>query len=292
MKAKAVQLHCADDYVLSAREYAGGAAAAVVIASALGVPQGFYAAYATDLASRGYHVLTYDNRGFGDSARGPLRGAQVRLADWGRFDLEAALQRAAQFSPRRFLVGHSIGSQVLGLAPASLELDGAVLVAGTAPSAGRYPLRQRPPLWLLWHAMIPLLAAGRNAVPQRWLGLGDGPPLPAGAAADWGRWGRSRDYLFDPRHGLDLSLYAQIQAPLLAWNFADDPYAPAAAVEALLRQYPAAPIERRDARGLDTGSVGHFGFFRERQRDTLWRATAEWFDGVLAAPAFRACAPA
>lgn len=276
MKPTTVPLHCADGWTLAAREYAGGERGAIVIAAALGVPQGFYAGYATWLAELGYHVITYDNRGFGDSLQGPQRGAQIELADWGRQDLEAALQHALRRHPRSFLVGHSIGCQLPGLAPSSRRLSGAVLVAGTAPNARLYPLRQRPPLWLLWYGLIPLLTRGRDQVSQQKLGLGKGPLLPVGAAAGWARWARSRDYLFDPRHGLDLTGYARITAPILAWNFADDSYAPEPAVRALLRHYPAARIERRNGEGYATDMVGHFGYFRPQQRAGLWRATADW----------------
>lgn len=273
IQAQPLSLRCADGVTLSAREYAGGDAGAVVISAALGVPQGFYAAYAAWLAAQGLHVITCDNRGFGDSAKA-LRGSAVDLADWGRQDLEALLQRARAVNARHFLVGHSIGCQIPGLAPSSSGLSGAVFVAGTAPHLRYYPWGQRPALGLLWYGLVPWFTRGRDSVPQSKLGLGKGPALPVGAAAGWARWARSRDYLFTPRHGLDLSGYAQVHAPILAWNFADDHYAPRPAVEALLRHYPAARIERRGDEF--TRGVGHFGYFREAHRDTLWRRTADW----------------
>ena len=39
----------------------------IVISSAIGVKQTFYAKYATYLANKGYLVFTYDYRGIGDS---------------------------------------------------------------------------------------------------------------------------------------------------------------------------------------------------------------------------------
>lgn len=273
IKASPLPLRCADGVTLSAREYAGGDAGAVVISAALGVPQGFYAAYAGWLAAQGYHVITCDNRGFGDSA-GALRGSAVQLADWGRQDLEALLRHARLVNPRHFLVGHSIGCQLPGLAPASAQLSGAVFVAGTAPHLRYYPFSQRPALALLWYGLVPFFTRGRDTVAQSKLGLGKGPALPVGAAAGWARWARSRDYLFTPQHGLDLSGYARVRAPVLAWNFPDDTYAPRPAVEALLRHYEGAQIERQGDEF--TSGVGHFGYFREAHRDTLWRRSADW----------------
>ena len=273
IQATSLSLRCADGISLSAREYAGGDAGTVVISAALGVPQKFYAAYAGWLAGQGYHVITCDNRGFGDSAAA-LRGGAVDLADWGRQDMEALLQRARSLNPRHFLVGHSIGCQIAGLASASAGLTGAVFVAGTAPHLRHYPWSQRLALALLWYGLVPGFTRGRDTVAPSRLGLGKGPALPVGAAAGWARWARSHDYLFSPQHGLDLSGYARVRAPILAWNSPDDPYAPRAAVEALLRRYPQARIERRGDEF--TRGVGHFGYFREAHRDTLWRRSADW----------------
>ena len=71
--------------------------------------------------------------------------------------------------------------------------------------------------------------------------------------------------------------YAAIRAPILAWSFTDDGYAPPASVDALLAYFSGAKIEsrRRSPSGMD-GPIGHFGFFRDRFRETLWTETAEW----------------
>ncbi|HSW12884.1 MAG TPA: alpha/beta fold hydrolase [Solimonas sp.] len=280
MTPRTLSLRCADGVALSAREYGDGKAGSVVIAAALGVPQGFYAGFATYLAERGYRVLSYDNRGFADSATldGAPRGREVRLADWGQQDLEAALRHAGSTGGRRFLIGHSLGTQLLGLAPAAQQLDGAILVAATAPNRRDFPAAQRAPLWLLWNALIPLLGRGRDRLPPQWIGLGAGTPMPTGAARDWARWCRSRDYLFDPAHGLDLSGYGRLRLPLRFWSFADDTLAPAAAMEALARHYPGATVERSSAEGHTRERVGHSGFFHRRQRDQLWSAAGDWLD--------------
>ena len=44
--------------------------------------------------------------------------------------------------------------------------------------------------------------------------------------------------------------------------------------------YPNARAEIRsvEPRELGVSEVGHFGFFRERFRDSLWRETADWLE--------------
>ena len=57
-----------------------------------------------------------------------------------------------------------------------------------------------------------------------------------------------------------------------------DAAAALAAVEAFLAQYPGAQREmkRIAPREVSAERIGHFGFFRERFRDTLWQEAAEW----------------
>jgi predicted alpha/beta hydrolase len=287
MPPEALTLRCADGYPLAATLFRAAAPhASVVIAPALGVPRRFYGAYATFLAQQGFSALTFDYRGSGDSAEGPLRGRELRMADWGQLDIDTALAWARrELAPgKHFLVGHSAGAQLPGLAPASETLSGMILVAGSAPHLRHYPLRAWPMLALTWYLLGPLLAIGRDDFPARRTGLGS-TRVAAGVVAQWTRWARSRDYLFDAAHRLDTQRYARLTLPLLSYAFDDDDYAPPAAVEALLRQYPAARIERRQVPRPARGAIGHFGFFREACADTLWRESADWLRRQLEAGA-------
>jgi len=65
-----------------------------------------------------------------------------------------------------------------------------------------------------------------------------------------------------------------------AYALSDDAFAPAGAVQALLDLYPASKSEIRHVHPRDVGAghIGHFGFFRESFRDTLWREAAQWLE--------------
>jgi predicted alpha/beta hydrolase len=75
--------------------------------------------------------------------------------------------------------------------------------------------------------------------------------------------------------------YARFAAPIRAYSITDDGYAPPRAVEAFLEFYPAATrkLERVDPAQVGGGPIGHFGFFRERFKDTLWKDAADWLEG-------------
>ena len=60
----------------------------------------------------------------------------------------------------------------------------------------------------------------------------------------------------------------------------DDAFAPLSAVEALRALYPKARWETRRVAPREVGAnaLGHFVFFRERFRDSLWREAVDWLE--------------
>jgi predicted alpha/beta hydrolase len=270
---------CADGFALPVTLFEPARPRAVlVVAAAMGVPRRYYAKFAADLAARGIAAVTFDYRGIGEAAAGLADPRGTTFRDWGRLDLHAVLEQAfARFAGVPvFLLGHSAGAQIVGLTPHAERLAGLVFVAGPRPhvSQDRGAYRVFSTLW--WYVLVPL--GSRLAwFPARRLGFSS-VDVPSGVTAEWGRWARSRRYLFDPVHGIDVSRYATLRLPLLAYSFSDDLYTPPASAEALLSEYPNARITRRAVRPADVGvrAIGHLGFFREALRDTLWAGTADW----------------
>src|SRR5450631_1127549 len=93
MPEEELQIEALDGVKLAADlvEPASGAGprAAVVIASAMGVPRKLYRAFARYLAEDGIASLSFDYRGIGGS--GSVRDRKIRLRDWGEQDLGGAL---------------------------------------------------------------------------------------------------------------------------------------------------------------------------------------------------------
>jgi predicted alpha/beta hydrolase len=94
---------------------------AVQVAGGLGIPQRFYASFATWLAARGYRVMTFDLRGMGLS-RPPgmrsLRGLDADMLTWTRQDFSAAVHALSDRSGGQpiALIGHSLGGLVVASA--------------------------------------------------------------------------------------------------------------------------------------------------------------------------------
>ena len=271
MQLSEVNVRASDGYVLRANHYDAGSDSVLLIGSALGVKRRYYDAFAQFIAGKGRSVVTFDYRGIGDSAPKSLRKFDGTMSEWGRLDITAAIDWITnELRPRTLTyVGHSCGGQLLGLAPNASRVDRIVFSSAQSGYWGHWPGVRKFAIGTLWLAM-PVIANIAGYFPSRVLGLGS-EDLPRRVATDWARWGRHRDYLFGFH---DPAPFAKITAPILAWSFVDDTYAPKPAVDALLRLYSGANVTRRHA---DEPGIGHFGFFR-RGRERLWEETTAWLD--------------
>jgi predicted alpha/beta hydrolase len=286
----ALRVAAADGFGLAATWYESAASAPpgrqgglVLVVPATGVRRRLYDPLATFLAAQGFDVLTWDWRGTGESRPHTLRGFRATMTDWATLDLGGVLAWAARRTDggRLLAIGHSFGGQVLGFTSgeaaeaAGLAGDRGAPVAAAVTVAAQsgywrlWPRPRRYSLALLWYVGMPALTTLCGFFPSSRLGLGE--DLPAGVARQWARWCRS------PRYLGDYGGHARFTAPILALSFADDTFASRRAVEALHREYRAAPVEHRHLSPGELGvrSVGHFGLFKPGV-PALWQAMAGW----------------
>ncbi len=251
---------------------------AVLVNSAVGVRQQYYSGFAAFLEERGFTVLTYDYRGIAASRHGPLRALPARIRDWAQLDAAAALDELARAAPgaKLLAVGHSFGGNGLGLVPGNERYAGALFVGVQSGYWRHWSGTGRAGMWFLTHLMLPGISALLGYVPAQVFGQGE--DLPAGVAAEWAAWCRDPHYAAGAVGGEG---YANFKAPIRSYWIADDSYAPRAATEAILREYANAKSElvAVDPASHGGGRIGHFGFFRARFRDTLWREAADWLEG-------------
>jgi predicted alpha/beta hydrolase len=268
-----MEIRAADGYTLHATLHDANSNRTIVIASAMGVKRRYYDAFAQFLAANGITALTFDYRGIGDSRPRSLRGFQGSLRDWGTLDLTAAIDWISrELRPKQlFHAGHSCGGQIVGLASNASRIDRMLFVCAQSGYWRHWPRLRGLGLGALWYAM-PSIARVAGYFPSRVLGLGS-EDLPREVATQWATWGRHPDYIFSAN---DPAPFARLTAPILAWSFEDDHYAPRRAVEALLARYESAAITRKH---VMQRKVGHFGFFRKGNED-LWRESLDWLTAV------------
>jgi len=265
MNDRTVHFPADDGYELTGTLYDAGAQRTLLIASAMGVKRRYYDAFARFIAERGLNVLTFDYRGIGDSRPASLRGFEGSLLDWGRLDLAAAIDFIS--GPLSYL-GHSVGGQIAGLAPNVHRVDRFVFTSSQSGYWRHWPGVSRFGLGALWLAM-PAISRVVGYFPSKVLGLGS-EELPRNVATEWAKFGRHREYLFGYA---DAAPYASIAAPMLAFSFHDDRYAPRRAVEALLAKYSSARVTHKH---IEQPGLGHFDLFRRGRADGLWNEIAEW----------------
>ncbi|UBM26105.1 alpha/beta fold hydrolase [Pseudomonas sp. p1(2021b)] len=249
----------------------------VIINAATSVRCRYYARFADYLFAQGFDVLTYDYRGIGESRPASLRGFQASWSDWGRLDFEAMLHLAAETFPGQpvDVVGHSFGGCAVGLAPSGSRLRRVVMVGAQFAYWRDYAADQRWRLLGKWHLVMPLLTRLCGYFPGKRLGWME--DTPAGVVHDWTT--RTPRYEHRPSGRALAELpFARVRAATLAISLTDDPFGTVAATERLLGYLQGA--ERRHLRlapgDISAGEIGHFAFFHDRFRESLWPIALAW----------------
>lgn len=268
-------LPAADGYPLTARFFrpTGSARGSVLIVPGISIPQTYYEAIASWLSDNGYHVATFDYRGIALSRHGSLRHLAANLIDWARLDCAAVLDALAEGSGELpvFWLGHSLGGQILPFAPNRQRVSKMVTIA----TGSGYWRENSPPLrrsvWWLWYVIVPLAVRTFGYFPGSRLGkVGD---LPRGVIEQWRRWCLHPDYAPGVEGGTVRDSYAAIRTPIFSLSFTDDEYMSAQNIASIHDFYVNAPRTMKRIAPHDIGEkrIGHFGFFKERFSQSLWK---------------------
>ncbi|MFG0233364.1 alpha/beta fold hydrolase [Achromobacter sp. 413638] len=252
----------------------------VIINAATSVRCRYYSRFAEYLHGHGFDVLTYDYRGIGESRPASMRGFQASWMDWGQKDFEAVLTYARREFPGQpvDVAAHSIGGFVTGLAPSSHRLRRIFTMGAQYAYWRDYAPERRLRMLAKWHLAMPVLTACLGYFPGRRLGwLED---TPRGVVRDWSFMGPRFEARGAPADGTDprVATMAAVTAPILALSVTDDEFGTEAAIDRLLAYYSGSARThlRLSPASMGLASIGHFAFFHERFRDTLWPIALGW----------------
>ncbi len=284
MNKQTLQVHGGDGAVaLALRVYEpdGVARASVVIGGAMGVRQSFYEAFARWLAQQGFRVTTFDYRGHGDSLQGAMRDVKADLFDWAQ-DYEAVITAAKAALPAQplYLLGHSLGAQLPGLLTRPEQVDGLLSVAaGSGYWRDNAPKLKRIVPYFWW-VLVPLATRLCGYFPGRALKkVGD---LPAGVILQWRRWCLHPAYSVGAEGPAVAQSYGAVRFPVLALSMADDELMTLRGTHNLVNLYTHTErrVERITPAELQVPRIGHFGFFRDQFRQSLWPRAAAALVGL------------
>jgi predicted alpha/beta hydrolase len=270
-----------DGYTISGRRYTPEKAKGrIVVASATGVPQGFYQKFAQRAVSRGFEVITFDYRGIGESAPKSLRGFHVDYRDWARLDLAGVLQSQPN-DLGIHLVGHSYGGHAFGVLPDLSKVKSLHTFATGAGWHGWMPKSEQIRVKFLWNVVGPIVTRSSGYLAWKRFGLGEN--LPLGIYRQWKYWCGFPNYWFDdPTEGIQMqSLFARVQVPITAFNAIDDKWATPASRDAFMKHYINSDLKLIDLNPaeLQLKSIGHMGYFR-RGSEALWDRVLDDIEGL------------
>lgn len=264
----------------------------VIINPATSVHSRYYSHFANYLFANGFDVVTYDYRGIGNSRPESLRGFDASWIDWGTQDFEGILR----FVATRFrgqpihVVAHSVGGFLVGLAESN-HLVSRVFTMGAQFAYWKdYALPRRLAMFWRWHVVMPALAAIFGYFPGSRLGWLEDTPL--GVVHDWtARYPRFEDAYRTGRRAMTserrqqlVERFSQMKGETLALSISDDDFGTIPAINRLLDYFKNSPvIHLRVAPSmLGLTQIGHFAFFNNRFKDSLWRIPLSWLrDGRI-----------
>jgi predicted alpha/beta hydrolase len=289
-QARPVSFAAADGYVLKGhcwrhewwQKRPDSARPVVLINPATSVRARYYARFASFLHGHGFDVVTYDYRGIGESRPASLRGFEAGWIDWGRLDVEAAIQFAGQAFPGQpiQIVAHSVGGFLIGLAASSHRISRVFTVGAQFAYWRDYAREKRLRMFLKWHVAMPALTALFGYFPGSRLGwLED---TPRGVVRDWtarhpGFEDTWRSLSKAERQEL-VDRFAALRGETLAVSLSDDEFGTPEAIQRLLAYYRNSPCTHLHLKPEVVGErkIGHFAFFHSRFEQNLWQIPLAW----------------
>jgi predicted alpha/beta hydrolase len=275
-------LYAADGNALAAHHWSDPQrtpSAIVVVNPATAIKAAYYHRYAKFLAANGMAVLTYDYRGIGESRSGSLRKIRkTSKLDWGRYDCDAALDwaRRAYADVPVYMVAHSIGGLLLGLAKNNTCVERCITVGAQYAYWRDYEPGRRLGMYLRWHVLMPALTALLGYFPAKALGWHE--DLPAAAAYEWAFRPAKLEDAYRGAGSDALAHFAGMTGDLLAIGMTDDPFGTEAALDRLLTYFSHSNRihVRISPESAGEASIGHFAFFHDRFKTTLWQQSLDW----------------
>ena len=245
---------------------------AIVIASAMGVNQDYYAPLASWLSEKGFLVVTFDYRGTGQSLKGSLRGFKADLFDWAN-DCTTVLNELSKRAAKKpmYWIGHSFGGQII---PFVENIDITSKIITIASGSGywldnAWPLKRR--VWWLWFVVVPLVLPLLGYFPgKRLRKVGN---LPKDVMAQWRRWCLNPEYCAGAEGPKAKAQFAAIQTSIVSLAFEDDEMMSKKNTESLHSFFTNAPLsmKRITPKEIGVSHIGHFGFFKKKFKQSLWK---------------------
>ena len=282
MQENKLRIECEDGVELAGTIYipTEKIKAAVMIAPATGIKRQFYKAFSKHLSNNGFAVLTFDNRGIGESKGETINSSNPSLTNWGVLDMTAALEYLKGRFPNvdYHLIGHSAGGQLVGLMKNAKDLKSMFNFGSSSGSLqnAKYPFRIKSFFWL--NVFIPFSNFIFGHTKSQWVGMGE--PLPKEVGREWTRWCNGTGYVYvDLNTKIKQHLYDELDFATFWVHAEDDEIANYENVKDMIRVYSkiSAEILTISPQDYSFKDLGHMKFFSSK-RDQLWSLATDWLN--------------
>lgn len=201
------------------------------------------------------------------------------MHEWGEKDMAGVINWISENYPGAaiFAVGHSVAGQVMGLAENNSRVSAMLLVASQSGYWRLWPWHQKYAMCFFWYVIVPFLSIFWSYFPAKVLGMGEN--LPAGVALEWASWGRDPKYILGDNRLTTKENFKLFKAPIRFYCVAHDVFGPEKAIDELMSFYENASSTKilLNKEKVKASRFGHFDFFREKFKATLWQESADWF---------------
>lgn len=248
----------------------------IIIAPGVGLTHEYYDPFASVFCKQGFSVITFDYRGVGRSAPEKLSRYQATMHQWAAQDINAVLLYAKNNYLKHELIyiGHAIGGEIIGLAPASQYINKIVLISSSLSCAKLWPWQYKIKIGGL-KLVAKLSSKVLGYFPGKQLNIFGN--LPQGVVHEWANWCDNENGLFD---NFPDNNYRKLNVPMLAFTFSDDWRCPPRAVKELLNRFENSTITWYHMKPKEIGmkNIGHNDFFYESMKNTLWETLLQWLN--------------
>ena len=172
-----------------------------------------------------------------------------------------------------------MGAQQIGLSPNNHLIDGLVAVATSVGYPAYMPLGYRLQTYYFFWIFTPISQFLKGYVACKKFGIME--DLPSGVARDWRAWCSKPDYFFDPKFygkSVPTGNYDRLSFPIAVFAASDDPISNQKSVPRFWGHVKSSlPITFTwyDPAILGQKAIGHFGFFRKENRESIWEDTLD-----------------
>lgn len=233
----------------------------------------FYRPFARYLSEHGFHVLLWNYRGFCESKINILVGSRYKYSDIGRYDIPSAIDDLVSRFPNLplYCVGHSAGSQQIGLANNHEKLAGLIAMASSAGYFPYMPLGYLVKANFLFRVYGPLTGLIFMYVPAKRVGLME--DLSVGMVKEWGAWCKEKELLFSPKfygRTVPVGAYKNFKFLIHVITADDDEICTERNLESFWKNVQSdkeITFTRYKAMDFSHGKIGHFGYFREENKE-------------------------